>query len=224
MELIDELHPIAKTPLYVVYPGLRPFRSLLGCLPQMRYNELHEDREMEDLLTLKSQPTVKINGREVTKRKLTKIKSQISEKAVNDNPVSQLGFGIVAYLDILYSMVWAFIIFSLMLVPTLQAYKSGSGYDDSHYVGYANTMISNLGYSDVACNNIPVSLGSIVVSCNYGTVGKILDYGVNNEESGSPLDACTNNDLNRGCRPTSSSIGSLLDGSIGKERYSVQFS
>lgn len=85
-------------------------------------------------------------------------------------------------------------------------------------------MISNLGYSDVQCHNIPVSLGSIVVSCNYGTVGSILDYGVNNEESGSPLDACVNNDQNRSCKPTSDSIKNLLNKSIGKDRYSVQFS
>ena len=25
LEMIDELHPIARTPLYVVYPVLRPF-------------------------------------------------------------------------------------------------------------------------------------------------------------------------------------------------------
>ena len=25
LEMIDELHPIAKTPLYVIYPVLKPF-------------------------------------------------------------------------------------------------------------------------------------------------------------------------------------------------------
>lgn len=29
MELMEEIHPIAKTPLYVVYPYLRPLKNAL---------------------------------------------------------------------------------------------------------------------------------------------------------------------------------------------------
>ena len=51
LELIDELHPIAKTPLYVVYPIFRPFRQMLTWLPWMNYEELiDEEHEMSDLL------------------------------------------------------------------------------------------------------------------------------------------------------------------------------
>ena len=48
--MIDELHPIAKTPLYVIYPILKPFQSALNWLPWMSYVELVEDGyEMNDL-------------------------------------------------------------------------------------------------------------------------------------------------------------------------------
>ena len=32
---IEELHPLANTPLYVAYPFLSPFKSCLGCCPYM---------------------------------------------------------------------------------------------------------------------------------------------------------------------------------------------
>ena len=52
LQLIDELHPIAKTPMYAVYPSLRPVRNMLNWMPWMQYNELSEDpeHEMNDLL------------------------------------------------------------------------------------------------------------------------------------------------------------------------------
>ena len=40
-------------------------------------------------------------------------------------------------------------------------------------------MISNLGYSSDQCQRTPVGLGSVAITCNYGTVGKIFDFGVN---------------------------------------------
>ena len=51
--MLDELHPIAKTPLYRVYPLLKPFRLILGCLPQMQYEDISQannEHEMNDLL------------------------------------------------------------------------------------------------------------------------------------------------------------------------------
>ena len=51
LEQIKELHPLDRTPLYVVYPGLRPFRTALSFIPGMSYEELgDEEHEMNDLL------------------------------------------------------------------------------------------------------------------------------------------------------------------------------
>ena len=46
---------------------------------------------------------------------------------------------------------------------------------------------------------IPVSVGRVALSCPHGSVGEIIDYGVNNHASGSPPDACLTNDQNRSC-------------------------
>ena len=134
-----------------------------------------------------------IGGREVIKKKAVTGKRNVSAKATEEDPISQLGFGIVAYVNILYVMTWAFILFSLLMAPTMMNYKTGDTYAEDPRVGYANTMISNLGYSSVECHQIPVSLGQLTLSCSYGNIGKILDYGINNDKLGSPVDACINN-------------------------------
>ena len=223
MELMEEIHPIAKTPLYVVYPYLRPLKNALQCLPWMQYEELHNsEHEMNDLLDGNAERTVTINGRKVLKKHASKQKQHKNDKAA-ENPLSTLGYGIVAYVDILYTMIWVFVLFSLLMFPTLQNYQKGLGYEDDAMVGKANGMLGNLGYSSVECRNIPVSLGNIAITCQYGTVGKIFEFGVNNPDSGSPIDACVNNDENSSCKPTNNRIKSLLDQSQGKERYTVNF-
>ena len=149
-------------------------------------NELLQGQEVERSVT--------IGGRKVLKKKAAKVKQHVNAKAQEMNPLSQLGYGIVAYVDILYTMIWVFVAFTILMLPTMSGYKSGIAYDGDNHVGFASGMISNLGYSTVECRNIPVSLGSIAITCPYGTVGKIFEYGVNNPDSGSPIDACINND------------------------------
>ena len=120
------MHPIAKTPLYVVYPSLRPFRICCGCIPQMAYEERKpvDEQEMADLLAGQdAQNTVMINGRQVIKKKKAKPQKYISPKAADDEPLSQLGFGIVAYVNMLFRMTWIFILFTILLVPTMHAYR-----------------------------------------------------------------------------------------------------
>lgn len=89
LELIDEIHPIAKTPLYVVYPSLRPFRRVLACLPGMQFEEAGVDQEMKNLLSEAGEPqTVKINGREVLKKKKPRVQKQVNAKKVEQDPLA----------------------------------------------------------------------------------------------------------------------------------------
>ena len=58
-----------------------------------------------------------------------------------------LGFGIVAYVNIVYTMILAFFIFSVLLMPTMINYNYGTNYEGSTKAGYATGMLSNLGFS-----------------------------------------------------------------------------
>ena len=61
---MEELHPLANTPLYVVYPFLSPFKSCLKCCPYMDEEIRADDLEMVNLRNEDEQKkTVKIGGR-----------------------------------------------------------------------------------------------------------------------------------------------------------------
>jgi len=55
--------------------------------------------------------------RKKEKRKKNNIKS-----AAESDPINSLGFGIVAYRDLLYSLIWVFIAFSILSLPTIFLY------------------------------------------------------------------------------------------------------
>lgn len=60
-----------------------------------------------------------INGKTVKKRKQKDKKRSANDSAMQQNPLALLGFGIVAYVDILYYMIWAFAAFTLIMTPSL---------------------------------------------------------------------------------------------------------
>jgi len=53
------------------------------------------------------------------------------------------------------------------------------------------------------------------MSCNFGTIGQIYDYGITNPDSDGPIDACLTNDDNKACKPNSSSAADMFASSIG---------
>ena len=77
---------------------------------------------------LKHKTTMMVGGKEITKRKKKKKKNNISQAAFEEEPLAQLGYGIVAYIDILWTLICVFLLFSLMLIPTMNHYNGGTGY------------------------------------------------------------------------------------------------
>ena len=94
------------------------------------------------------------NGKEYKKRAKKKKKKQFSAKAISEQPLAQLGFGIVAYVQMLYFFIFAFALFSLLLVPTFLFYGKGPAFkfvNNQDALGYATNMLGALGYSNYAC-------------------------------------------------------------------------
>lgn len=94
------------------------------------------------------------------KKKAKKSKAHESDEVKKD-PIIQLGFGIVAYRDMLWTMIFMFSLFSLIMYPAISYYGEGEGYGDTLAELMKNEQYSlgNLGYSQVLCNYIPVSVG-----------------------------------------------------------------
>ena len=77
---------------------------------------------------MKKKTTV-VNGKEVPKKKKRNLKINLFNKErVKKDPLAKLGFGIVAYVDTLQTLIIAFFIFSILLLPTMSFYRAGTGY------------------------------------------------------------------------------------------------
>jgi len=44
-------------------------------------------------------------------------------------------------------------------------------------------MIGNMGFSTVQCASIPIDVKKLNIMCPFGSVGKILDQGINQEDA-----------------------------------------
>ena len=64
------------------------------------------------------------------KEKKIKRKNKINIKSaeVENDPLMKLGYGIVAYRNILWVLICAFIVFTILALPSMVFYSRGSGY------------------------------------------------------------------------------------------------
>ena len=92
------------------------------------------------------------------------------EEELGEDPLNDLGFGICMYRDILWSFVWTFAIFSLLVIPQINIYKSGTAYATlaDSLSSYEKGTLGNLGYSGLYCQVVPFSVQNMAVSCPYG--------------------------------------------------------
>lgn len=148
-----------------------------------------------------------IGGREVVKKAPKKKKSPIKDAAKKD-PLASLGFGIVAYVDMLWTLIWTFTLYTILLIPTMMYFAEGGAYSDVPAAvksDYLDTYLGSMGYSSVQCVHVPTSIGKVALSCPYGSIGQFLDYGVNSQLGDSKN--CLDSEANARCKPTNTQIG-----------------
>ena len=75
--------------------------------------------------------TYMVNGKEKKKPSKKQKKQNLSKEKRESDPISQLGFGIVAYIGMLYYMIWAFSLFSFILIPVFSFYNHGKAYKEA---------------------------------------------------------------------------------------------
>lgn len=143
----------------------------------------------------------------------------MKSKLANDDPIMKLGYGITAYRNIMWAMIVLFGVLTLLSVPAIVIYKGGEGYHLSlaKTVGRAKFSLGNLGYSSVQCTQIPLGIGKLSMSCPYGVIGEILDYGVNDVANGGNIKTCITDSENSVCKPNNAkSIALMQEKSLGQ--------
>ena len=68
-----------------------------------------------------------IAGKEVKKRK-PKARKQSAKLPEGHDPLEELGFGIVAYDDMMWTFIWLFLFFTLLMAPAIYFNADGKGY------------------------------------------------------------------------------------------------
>mmetsp|Transcript_33793 Transcript_33793/g.44592 ORF Transcript_33793/g.44592 Transcript_33793/m.44592 type:complete len:105 (-) Transcript_33793:2809-3123(-) len=103
----------------------------------------------------------------------------------------------------LWTLFACFLLFSIMLWPTMRHYDEGTGYKGGNplLVKYEHGMLGNMGYSSVQCASVPLDLGKVNIQCPYGSVGTVTSYGVNLSDD--TAGNCMNNDDIKQCLPDS---------------------
>ena len=150
--MLEELHPLEKTPICVAFPWL----GTATCYKAKDEAAVNDEfvADNEGLLAEKKGKKVMIGGKEVVKKTPKKKKSALNDASKKENPLASLGFGIVAYMDMLWCLIWTFTLYTILLLPTLSFFSEGSAYDSVPAAvksTYLDTYLGNLGYSSVQC-------------------------------------------------------------------------
>ena len=69
-----------------------------------------------------------IAGKEVKKRKPKPRKQQINTDMPSEDPLEELGYGIVAYNEMMKTFIWLFLLFSVLMAPAIYFNGNGEGY------------------------------------------------------------------------------------------------
>lgn len=70
---------------------------------------------------------------------------RLTEEQKKEDPFNFLGFGLVAYRDLMFIMFMLFAVLSLLMTPAMVFYSKYNAYTTP--VGYSKLSLGNLGYS-----------------------------------------------------------------------------
>ena len=146
---------------------------------------------------------------------------------IEKEPLAQFGFGVVSYLQVMQFMSFVFLGLSVLQIPILYIYKSGSAYKTSSNLftgGWDFYMLGNLGYSSVNCDSLPVTVGHLGFQCNVGHVGEIFDFGFHERNDEDTIEMCINDEMMSACKPDHPAFLKQLKEAIGKQQFSIDFS
>ena len=101
------------------------------------------------------------------------------------DPYLSLGFGFIAYRDLLEQLIICFTLLSIFIYPVAQIYKQGGAYTmDADIQSGSLYSLGNLGYSSVQCQLASFEIDKFPMQCPFGTISDIVPNGIGiNEQS-----------------------------------------
>lgn len=103
---IEENHPLNSTPFAKVFPLFTPIFNLCGSKPEA---ETHQENQR--LLGEETKASPSLSG---GKRRSPKL-----DKEMQEDPFNFLGFGMVAYRDLMFVLFLLFTVITLLMIPVM---------------------------------------------------------------------------------------------------------
>ena len=204
--LIDEQHPIAKTPYDIAFPWLCCF---CGCIRKCRAHDNEVKKEENNLKqSLLDNLNIPLSKEAKKLRAMEKKKAQRNKEFDKDmqgvDPFFSLGFGLIAYRKTLFSLMMLFFVMSALTYPILDTYKAGTAIDVNTTTSkYGMYSLANMGYSSLQCNSVPFGMEKLVLQCPYGSISAIVENGVGinpyKSDDAHRTVACLKNEVNTAC-------------------------
>lgn len=107
---------MADTPLHKVFPIFTPIAKILGKDVDGKNTD-----ERESLIGDEERGHNKKDKKK--KKKEHHHEEGAAEKEEEGDPLNYLGFGMVAYRDLMFTMFWLFAVLSLIMTPVMMFYK-----------------------------------------------------------------------------------------------------
>lgn len=117
------------------------------------------------------------HGNKKDKKKKKQAKKE--ETGAEPDPLNYLGFGMVAYRDLMFTMFALFAVLTVIMIPVMNFYNGQGAINDLNKKNWTGPLsMGSFGYSTSECQTVPFTLNSLPIVCPYGTLGKIVSAGV----------------------------------------------
>jgi hypothetical protein len=178
-ERIQELHPLADLPLHRVFP------MWALCIKRCAKNRgpkkvsPSEKRKIEAERLNKAGQDLGMNN--VTEPLLSKddADEEIAPVDESEDPYLSLGFGMVAYFNMLKALILMFSVFTLLAIPMISIYVGYDGQSSGNNYSKSKFSLGNMGFSESICKHIFIGIeGNYEFTCRTGTIDKIEYTGI----------------------------------------------
>lgn len=96
-----------------------------------------------------------------------------------EDPIGRLGYGVVSYFSLIYTMMVIFALITAFFVPVMMNNYAWDGYKGEPGIGFATlTTIGNLGQSETRCSTFKFITDKINIGCKAGTISAVESFGV----------------------------------------------
>ena len=121
---MKEVHPLQQEPIYKAFPVLTPFKYCFRNCCEIFRTEEEQQAWLKARSTAIEEPLLDPHKKHL-KHKPRPKKQQMKKAgdAADKDPIVKLGFGVVAYRDIVWSLIWTFVLFSVLCIPQIMSFR-----------------------------------------------------------------------------------------------------